>query len=216
MADDGNDNWKDPHTLTLPMLFLADGEEVPAEWAAANPGYVSFPATLTLTPVDPPARRPPPYFPNAKASHAWQPLSAAEIEAGYRELMGLSPDEPLQRVAETRPLEQKMAPEDGAVLTARIAAMSDEDYSKGQDVVLPDGSFVDDPDSPTTHMRAPMATLEQVAQAGRELGRTARVLSLLTAMLSAGGLAALPAADKLYLAEKLGFSLGFGGTFDYQ
>ena len=40
--------------------------------------------------------------------------------------------------------------------SSKVGSMSDAEYGVGPDVVLPDGSFVPDPDSPTGHMRAPI------------------------------------------------------------
>lgn len=85
--------------------------------------------------------------------------------------------------------------------------MSDAEYGAGVDVVLPDGSFVPDPDSPTGHMRAPIPDLRDVALASRRTREmNESLLARPESRESASG----------YLLLTLALNLGQGGVFDYQ
>lgn len=79
-----------------------------------------------------------------------------------------------------------------------------KDPSPGMVVVLPDGSTITDPQSPTGKLMAPVADLNAVAKAGRETRETFRALAV------------TPIGARLYLAAVLGLNVGHGGTFDYQ
>jgi hypothetical protein len=88
-----------------------------------------------------------------------------------------------------------------------LGSMSDQEYGRGTDVLLPDGSFVDDPDSPTGHMRSPIQDLTEVAREGR------RVRGRFNAMLHSPKTAV---AAPGYFLLQLGLNVGQGGDFDYQ
>jgi hypothetical protein len=77
----------------------------------------------------------------------------------------------------------------------------------GHVVVLPDGSRIADPNSPTGHVMSPVPDLSAVAAAGRRAGEgyRARLRNPET------HLSAIP-----YLLMALGFSLGHAGAYDYQ
>jgi RHS repeat-associated protein len=77
----------------------------------------------------------------------------------------------------------------------------------GVAVVLPDGSLVQDPNSPTGYLMSPVADLSPVAAAGRQTGAT--YFSLVSNPELAG-------SAPLYLAASLYSNVGTGGTFDYQ
>ncbi len=79
-----------------------------------------------------------------------------------------------------------------------------KDPSPGVVVVLPDGSTIADPQSPTGKLMAPVADLNAVAEAGRETRERFRALGV------------SPIAARLYLAAALGLNVGQAGTFDYQ
>ncbi len=78
----------------------------------------------------------------------------------------------------------------------------------GQPVILPDGSRVPDPSSPSGHLMSPVGDLNNVASAGREAGDTYR--RLLTRPGGGGGFALvnLGLTMRRYIAQ--------GGAFDYQ
>jgi hypothetical protein len=80
-----------------------------------------------------------------------------------------------------------------------------KDLSPGVAVVLPDGSNVTDPKSPTGQLMAPLADLSAVAAAGRKAGEQ------YNRMLQSGSPFAL-----IYLMTALGTNVGQGGVFDYQ
>ena len=89
----------------------------------------------------------------------------------------------------------------------KLGSMSDQEYGRGTDVVLPDGSFVDDPKSPTGHMRSPVQDLTEVAREGQRVrGRFKEMLDSPKTALAAPG----------HLLLQLGLNLGQGGEFDYQ
>jgi hypothetical protein len=81
------------------------------------------------------------------------------------------------------------------------------DTSPGEVVVLPDGSKISDPQSPTGHVMSQKADLHEVAARGRQIGETYR------AMLANPGSAA---GALLYLYSALGLDVGQGGTYDHQ
>jgi RHS repeat-associated protein len=80
-----------------------------------------------------------------------------------------------------------------------------KDTSPGEVVVLPNGSTIPDPDSPSGELRAPVADLSAVAAAGRQSRETLRALR--------GG---NPAVFFGSLIAILGMNVGQGGAFDYQ
>lgn len=84
---------------------------------------------------------------------------------------------------------------------------SDQEYGSGTDVVLPDGSFLEDSQSPSGHMRAPIGDLTAVARAGRSARDQYKSMLLFpeTAISATG-----------YLLLTLGMNVGQGGDFDYQ
>ena len=84
---------------------------------------------------------------------------------------------------------------------------SDQEYGSGTDVVLPDGSFLEDSQSPSGHMRAPIGDSTAVARAGRSARDQYKSMLLFpeTAISATG-----------YLLLTLGMNVGQGGDFDYQ
>ncbi len=80
-----------------------------------------------------------------------------------------------------------------------------KDTSPGEVVVLPNGSTIPDPDSPSGELRAPVADLSAVAAAGRQSRETLRAFRAGNPAVFYGSLAAI-----------LGLNVGQGGTFDYQ
>ena len=77
----------------------------------------------------------------------------------------------------------------------------------GVEVVLPDGSYIDDPKSPTGHVMSPVPDLSRVAEAGRKTGR---MYQMLVENPNTAGSAFT------FLGMELALNLGHGGTFDYQ
>jgi hypothetical protein len=82
-----------------------------------------------------------------------------------------------------------------------------KDPSPGVVVVLPDGSTIPDPGSPTGQVMSPVADLQTVAAKGREAGATFREMRK-NPMTRAGASA--------YMSATLGLNVGQGGTFDHQ
>jgi hypothetical protein len=82
-----------------------------------------------------------------------------------------------------------------------------KDPSPGVVVVLPDGSTIPDPGSPTGQVMSPVADLQTVAAKGREAGATFREMRK-NPMTRAGASA--------YMLATLGLNVGQGGTFDHQ
>jgi len=80
-----------------------------------------------------------------------------------------------------------------------------KDTSPGEVVVLPNGSTIPDPDSPSRQLMAPVADLSAVAAAGRQSRETLRAFRGGNPVVFYGSLAAI-----------LGLNVGQGGTFDYQ
>ncbi len=92
-------------------------------------------------------------------------------------------------------------------IVPRTPGNNDPSSSNGEFVVLPDGSKVPDPDSPTGYLMSPVADLSRVAAAGRETGFYYRLLSRV---------ALPPIAAAPFLYGSLDLHLGHGGSFDYQ
>lgn len=106
------------------------------------------------------------------------------------------------------PVNDKRIRQEPEIYSAQqLRSMSDKEYGNGTDVVLPDGSFVDDPKSPTGHMRSPTQDLMDVAREGNRVRKTFK--SMLKSPKTA-------AAAPGYLLLQLGFGVGQGGEFDYQ
>ena len=78
---------------------------------------------------------------------------------------------------------------------------------RGTDVVLPDGTKIEDSNSSTGYLRSPVADLTPVAEAGQNLG--AAYASMLRDPTTADGAFS-------FLIGSLAEDLGHGGTFDYQ
>lgn len=96
---------------------------------------------------------------------------------------------------------------DGGPLLPSTRRSPETDSSPGEVVVLPDGSTIGDPKSPTGNVMSPKADLHDVAAKGRQIGETFRA-TLANPETSAGAAA--------YLYTALGLAAGQGGTYDHQ
>ena len=113
-----------------------------------------------------------------------------------------------QAAAEETQLEAQSVAEAQAQQTAKQQSKAQKPKPKrnpGVRVVLPNGSNVVDPNSPTGKMMSPVANLGNVAAAGRLTGQIYRDL------LAQGDDNAF-----MFLIGGLGGAVGTGGSFDYQ
>jgi RHS repeat-associated protein len=125
-------------------------------------------------------------------------------------LAGYGAGDPTNRADPAPPSPVQYTSGDGLSLIPSAQAQTPQpqlqkDTSPGEVVVLPNGSTIPDPDSPSGELRAPVADLSAVAAAGRQSRETLRALQGGNPVVFYGSLIAI-----------LGLNVGQGGTFDYQ
>lgn len=136
-------------------------------------------------------------------------------DSGRFTLAGYGASDPLNRAdaAGTTPNPvQNTSGDDGFQLIRSAQAQTPQvqtakDTSPGEVVVLPDGSTIPHPESPTGKLMAPVADLSAVAAAGRRTGFAHRAM-LFNSLTALGA----PA----WMVANLYANVSHGGTFDYQ